>query len=142
MKLLLPLFIAIAGLVFTATASADRVYQWKNDEGVTQFGSQPPRGREYRELRTQTGHSEPVDYQALYGPAEEPEQEAPTQERTEGPSDEEFDEACRLAEQNLETIERGGRIVELDEDGERRFLGEEELEERAQQARQTRDLAC
>lgn len=142
MKTLLPLFIVIASLALAATANADRVYQWKNDEGVTQFGSQPPRGREYRELRTQTGHSEPVDYQAIYGPADEPEQETRAQEPAEGPSEEELDEACQIAQQNLETIERGGRIVELDEDGERRFLGEEELEERAEQARQTRDLAC
>ncbi|WP_286804138.1 MULTISPECIES: DUF4124 domain-containing protein [unclassified Marinimicrobium] len=125
------------------TGLADQVYRWVDDEGVTHFTSHPPKGRPSETLRTQTGHSEPVDYSSQY-PRPEPEQPEPQSaaSNVEQPSKQELDEACQRARQNLETLERGGRIAVETEDGSRRYLGEEELSERAETARQIMDRAC
>lgn len=145
MKITLTLLFIASSVLFTAGASAETVYQWVDDEGVTQFGSQPPRGRDYRQIRTQTGHSEPIDYSSRYG-QEENSNEGQDSERqsqeANTPTEAELDEACRTARQNLERLERGGRITVEDENGERRYLNEEEQAERAEQARRIQEQAC
>lgn len=140
MKVTLPSLLAIAILAFAAGVSAETVYQWVDDNGVTQFGSQPPRGREYRQLKTQTGHSEPVDYSSRYKSENQDEEtDEPTRS---GPSEKELAAACENAMRNLEMLERGGRVTVEDDNGQRRYLDDTEQAERAEEAREIRDRAC
>lgn len=125
-------------------SQAEQIYRWVDDEGVTHFTAHPPKGRQSESVRTHTGHSEPVDYTSQY-PGEEAEAEAESQtgdDNSRELSQQEVDQACQTARQNLETLERGGRITLETEDGSRRYLDEEEIRERAETARQIMENAC
>lgn len=141
MKTWLPLVAALLAGLTTLPTQAENVYRWVDDEGVTHFTAHPPKNRRAEQLRTQTGHSEPVDYSKQYPDSEEPRQEQ-TNGQNQGPSQAELDDACQRARANLRTLEQGGRIAEEAEDGSRRYLSEEDKAERAERARQTIEETC
>ncbi len=95
-------------------------------------------------MRTHTGHSEPVDYSSQYSgkEVEETTESQNGNDDSQELSQQEVDQACQTARQNLETLERGGRITIETEDGSRRYLDEEEIRERAESARQIMENAC
>ncbi|WP_341938976.1 DUF4124 domain-containing protein [Marinimicrobium sp. C2-29] len=143
MKSVLLCSLAVAGVLMSTLAGADTVYKWVDDEGVTHFSAHPPKNRQSDQMRTRTGHSEPVDYSQRFKAEEE--QSDTSNEATanrEGRSQQELDEACEAARENLAMIEGGRRIAVTDENGERRYLNQDEIDERAEQARQVRDRAC
>ncbi|WP_347331163.1 DUF4124 domain-containing protein [Marinimicrobium locisalis] len=141
MRIWLPLAAALmTGLAALPTLAED-VYRWVDDDGVTHFTSHPPKNRKADQLRTQTGHSEPVDYATQYPEEETPEQEQPREENR-GPTQAERDDACQRARENLRLLEQGGRIAEETEDGSRRYLSEEDKAERAERAQQIVEEAC
>lgn len=143
MKSVLLCSLALAGLLMSTLAGADTVYKWVDDEGVTHFSAHPPKSRQSDQMRTQTGHSEPVDYsQRFRAEEEQPDTSNEATANREGPSQQELDEACEAARENLAMIEGGRRIAVTDENGERRYLNQDEIDERAEQARQVRDRAC
>lgn len=145
MKSVLLCTLAVAGLLMSSLAGADTVYKWVDDEGVTHFSAQPPKNRKSDQMRTSTGHSEPVDYSSQFQSEDEEDQDDVRDETAgnqEEPSQEQLDEACEAARENLAMVERGGRIAVTDEDGERRYLDQDEIDERAEEARQIRDQAC
>lgn len=139
MKVTVPLLLALVSLALATHTHAETIYQWADENGVTQFTAQPPQGREYRRVQARTGHSEPVSYSQTEADEEQTPRGAAD---TVGPSQEELDQACRVAIQNLETLERGGRIAVEDDNGDRRYLDEDELAERAEEARQMQEQAC
>lgn len=147
MKSVLLCNLALAGLLMSTLAGADTVYKWVDDEGVTHFSAHPPKNRQSDQMRTKTGHSEPVDYSRRFraeddGERDQTDSQNQTAANQAGPSQEELDEACEAARQNLALVERGGRIAVKDENGERRYLDQDEIDERAEQARRIRDRAC
>lgn len=141
MRTWLPLVAALLAGLATLPAQAENVYRWVDDDGVTHFTAHPPKNRQSDQLRTQTGHSEPVDYSKQY-PAEEAQNQERANSQNQGPSQAELDDACQRARENLRTLEQGGRIAEEAEDGSRRYLSEEEKAERAERARQTVEETC
>lgn len=144
MKIRILAMLAITLSLTPLVSQAEQIYRWVDDEGTTHFTSHPPKGRQSEALRTHTGHSEPVDYSSQYPArteADNPETQAAAGESRQA-SQQELDEACERARQNLEVLERGGRIATQAEDGSNRYLDEEELAERAETARQIRDKAC
>ncbi|WP_169449462.1 DUF4124 domain-containing protein [Marinimicrobium agarilyticum] len=141
MRTRLPLVAALLGGLVTLPALAEDVYRWVDDEGVTHFTAHPPKNRQADQLRTQTGHSEPVDYSQQYPDRKESSEERPS-DQNQGPTQAELDDACQRARENLQTLEQGGRIAEEAEDGSRRYLSEQEKTERAERARQIVEDAC
>lgn len=129
----------IALLLLTAApVSADTIYRWTDDNGVTQFTAHPPRDRESTRVNTRSGSlSAPVgtSRQSTPTPADpEPAQaqaQTQTQAQPEYPANE---EPCQVARQNLTTLEAGGRIRVDGADGPR-FMGEEERLERLEETR-------
>lgn len=120
-------------LLATVPVSADTIYRWTDDNGVTHFTAHPPRDRESTRVNTRSGgRSVPVDTtrQSTHTPAEpEP---AQSQAQADSPANE---EPCQIARQNLSTLEAGGRIrVDGGADGPR-FLGQEERLERLEETR-------
>lgn len=119
-------------------ASADTIYRWVDDEGVTHFTAQPPKNRPSTRVRTQTGHSTPVDYSNFRSDANGDSEN----NGAESDSVREFDdERCAIAQRNLRTLEVGGRIA-IEENGQQRFLNEEEIQAQTEQARAIIDEAC
>ncbi|WP_111643321.1 DUF4124 domain-containing protein [Marinimicrobium alkaliphilum] len=120
-------------------AQAGEIYRWVDDSGVTHFTSQPPPGRESTRIRTRTGQSEPVQRPAQSDPRERSE---PITPRVEAQEQERDRERCRIAQQNLERLMSGARIQLEDADGQRRFIDDDERQERATQAQQVIEEHC
>lgn len=126
-------------------AQAEDVYRWVDENGVTHFGSSPPKGQQSERVDAKSGHSEPVDYSEQFGSAEDETSEQDAEAESEPAnktSEEDVREACRQARENLETIQNGGRIAETAEDGSRRYLSSEELAQREERARRFVEEAC
>ncbi|MGD8177240.1 DUF4124 domain-containing protein [Marinimicrobium sp. ARAG 43.8] len=120
------------------SAQAEQVYRWVDDEGVTHFTAHPPQNRPAEALRPKTGHSEPVDYsQRFPTPDDHPlSSDRDSQPEGEPSQPENQQQACSQARENLTILERGGRIAVQDDNGEPRFLNQEEVSERTATARQ------
>lgn len=145
MKSVLLCSLAVSGLLMSSLAGADTVYKWVDDEGVTHFSAHPPKNRQSDQMRTRTGHSEPIDYSQQFQAEGEQDQADTSNEAAANQRDvsqQDLDRACEDARENLAKIERGGRIMVTDDNGERRYLNQDEIDERAEQARQVRDRAC
>lgn len=143
MKRLLLCSLALTSCLLSTLAGAETVYKWVDDEGVTHFTAHPPKNRKSDAMRTSTGRSEPIDYSKQFPQEGSNNAQSNVAESPRGaPSQEELDEACRRARENLKMIEEGRRIAVTDDNGEQRYLDQQEIDQRAEQARQIRDRAC
>ena len=133
-KLVRPGAVGLAAMVLAITHfnawGGDTVYRWKDSAGNTIHSDRPPpAGTDYESISTKSNFT-----------VEEPSQQAATGEKTAGDGDDqpaattaaapmEKDPAlCSAARQNLETLGIRGRIRVMGEDGEYRYLDEQEKE--------------
>lgn len=123
----------IALLLLVATpVSADTIYRWTDDKGVTQYTAHPPRDREFTQVNTRSGRSVSAGATSQSASTPTTPEPAQAQAQAEYPSNE---EPCQVARQNLSTLEKGGRIrVDGGPDGPR-FMGEDERLERLEETR-------
>lgn len=124
----------------TSQALADTVYKWTDAEGVVHFGTRAPNNTNSMAISPKTGHSEPVNYSQPKAPEKPAATPPPTSsEKTAAKPN---PERCQAAKNNLETLQRGGRIREPTEDGSYRFLNEEQKSQRIKRAQQVIDESC
>jgi hypothetical protein len=133
-KLAKPGLVGLAALVLAITHfnawGGDTVYRWKDSAGNTIHSDRPPpAGTEYEAISTRSNFT-----------VEEPSQQAsqskkPAQNGDEQPAAttaaapmEKDPALCSAARQNLETLGIRGRIRVMGEDGEYRYLDEQEKE--------------
>jgi hypothetical protein len=145
------LFLAIGLVIASPLALAQKIYKWVDKDGTVHYGSQPP-GHNAQEVRI---HQMPA------APAPEPAQKSgdkPPPSFMESYEKEQKDKAaaaakaeqekalrdknCAIARKRLATLKIGGRIVEADANGERKFLSDEEIQSRQQEAQKDVDKWC
>jgi hypothetical protein len=122
-----------------AQTQADKIYRWIDDEGVTHYTAHPPRGRNSTQIRSRTGHSEPVNYGT---PGAGDQAAGPTTPQVEAVESARDQERCAAARQNLETLQSMARIRVMGEDGEYRYLDDEERQQRALDSQRVVDETC
>jgi len=139
----------IAAWLFPALSAANSVYKWTDEEGNTHFGDRQPTGRNAESVSIRTGKSgngsasssaqqqlkELEERQAEEDAGEE--QSAQEQARQQ-----QRQRNCETARSNLNILQAGGRIQTQGEDGERRYLDEEEIEQKRQQFQEIADDNC
>jgi hypothetical protein len=116
-KILLSL--GLATLIISPLVTADKIYSWVDEKGVTHYGANPPKGTPMRVLNARTGHSDPVTY------GEEQKEEKPKSQATPAQPDE---ERCELARKNLEVLSTSPRVKAANENGEQRYITPEEIQ--------------
>ncbi len=117
MRILPALFLATLALGFAAAHAAD-VYRWTDDKGVTHFSDAPPTDTQYQRMNVRSGTTSVVDDTT---PATTDQDAAAPVTADQGKA-----ERCRIARQNLETLDSGMAAVPGD-DGQPRALTEAEL---------------
>ncbi len=144
-------------LVASATSTAQTTYRWDDADGQTHYSDQaPPTGALNVKVIKDSGFDSGDDDEDE-SDDEEPsyvDQEADFQER-QAKKAEEQEEAekerladaerarnCALARSHYNTISAGGRITRVNEDGEREFLSDEEIEEETVKAREVMEQWC
>jgi len=132
--------LATSTLVATSSLAADttkaKVYTWTDDKGVIHYGERPPKDVNAKLVKTRTGHSEPVPQAA---PPKPEEAVAETQQQMQRVID---PERCELARKNLRTMDGHARIKVPDEQGNLRYLTEQEKAEKRQEMEQIVSESC
>ncbi len=137
-------------VLFAVSLTANAaIYKWVDDDGVAQYSSTPPAGRDYELVRgSQSGKSagDPgKELQKLREKSDEIDAERTEEKsrRLQAAADADVVERrknrCERAQTNLSTLEQNTRLLLVDEDtGEERRLNEVERE--AQIAQTKRDI--
>ena len=131
-----------------AALAGNELYRWQDDRG-NQVNSDrpPPAGIPYEVISTDSGLVRRVN---VADPLSKPEQEAPPEEsaaadNAETPASQPVKKNpkyCEQAKQNLQTLETAPRVRMRDEDGEYRYLTDDERAGQIRRARDTINVHC
>lgn len=144
----------ITGLLFALScgtaANAAKVYKWVDKEGVTHYGEQVPQGEEFETISTTT--APPKDAAKAKQRLEDTNaarqsEEAKKLDFEEQKKQREEDirirkENCENAKANLKTIQDNARIRMMGDDGQYRYLSEEERQQQLDRAQHIIDTNC
>ena len=126
----------MTALVFAASVGAGEVHRWVDDQGNVHYSENPPPDAESQQMDVRTGRQMPqASPEDVAAPEEEEDAQAAagTEEATEERPDadavaEARQRNCETAREALETLDQHDR-VQVEEDGERRFLSPDEVED-------------
>lgn len=126
-------------------AAGQTYYRWKDDRGnVYHSDRPPPKGTEYEVVSTKSYDIRRVEGDEGAVPLDttpEPGNEFETFPKEET-APKKSAEMCARAQENLATLQNGGRIRLRDENGEFRFLSEEEKADQMTRAQAVIDQNC
>lgn len=137
--------IALTLSLISSAAVAEQMYRWVDDQGIPQFGQQPPEGRNYQRVDL---ISAPPPGGTLRTPAPLAEPEAPSAEpgRRQAAADKAMDakrlEQCGQLQSNLRTLETNPRLSRTNDAGEMERIGEDERQALISQARADLENYC
>ncbi|MCW8196114.1 DUF4124 domain-containing protein [Proteobacteria bacterium 005FR1] len=121
--------------------AATNYYKWTDEKGVTHYSARKPHDREAEVIRVSSGQTVPAAAESKSQSAAKTVQ-APRGGST-GPADNLKDpERCETARNNLETLRANARVRMKGEDGEIRYLSEEEKAEKTQEFEQAVAESC
>jgi len=140
------------GVLLTAMPAtslmAGSVYKWTDENGVTHYGDQQPRGKSAEQMRVKPGTS---GMHFGNNRKEKDNQGADNAEAGSGNADQAAEKAraeqalrsaCQTIEYNLNLVKRGGRIKAPSEDGEVRYLSSEEINQKRDELSKQYEEQC
>ena len=151
MKKLL-LLIAIS-LCCTATLSmAGKIYKWTDSDGNVHYGEQPPNGKS-KQMRVPTAPATQIAPSATQSSQAEAtqkllnafdkERKEKTKAAAKAKKNKEIrDKNCSNARKRVASYSIGGRIYDITEQGERRYLEEDEIKGKLAEARKDVEKWC
>lgn len=137
--------IALTFGLLSSVVAAEQMYRWVDDQGVPQFGQQPPEGKAYQRMDIS---SPPPPGGTLRAPAPLPVKDDSQTQTAEDPATTDKALAAKRAEQcakirsNLQTMEQNPRLSKTTNDGETVRIGEDERQEMMAQARADLEEFC
>ncbi|MEZ5524875.1 MAG: DUF4124 domain-containing protein [Pseudomonadales bacterium] len=145
------LSIPLFALLLSPHLSAGQVYKWVDEEGVTHYGERAPADKDYSLVKTygEVPAAEAKKAQQRLEQQREAEktsvQQKASYEEQQKIAEEQAKiraENCRGAQSNLKAIQENARVRILGEDGEFRFLTEQEIQEKKQEAEKMIEENC
>jgi len=144
------LSIPLLAIALTTSVHASEVFKWVDDDGVTHYGERAPKDKDYSMIKT---------YGEVPSGAEEAKQRLEQQRTDKKAGDKKkIDyaeqkktadqqamiraENCKGAQNNLKTIQENARVRLLGEDGEFRYLSEEERQNQINNAKEMITANC
>ncbi|MFE8072802.1 DUF4124 domain-containing protein [Marinobacteraceae bacterium S3BR75-40.1] len=147
MKIRLLALAMLLGLTLPGLSWSGSVYKWVDENGVVHYGDQQPHGKQSEKMRVRTTTGGPSPSASATEPPQ-PDQEAETPKSNDNgnqaadeKSPQKNEEACQQARKNLEIIQNNARI-RIEENGEKRYLTPEEIEQKKQEMQKIIDEAC
>lgn len=146
--LTMAMILAAVPLMAPITATGASVYKWTDENGVTHFGDREPTGKQSERVSVRTGKTS--GGQQPKSPQQQLEEMQSRDADAAGKREESsVDEArrkqreanCETAQSNLNIIERNSRI-RIEEDGEQRYLSQEEIQEQREKFQEIADENC
>lgn len=151
-----PLFLAalglclVAALLVSSSAEAGKVFRWVTSDGTVHYGEHPPQGVEATQMSTTTGKPskrsssrERVEPGEYTGEEAVPEQDSESTAAAPAPAKPKKDKGiCERARYNLKVLDERARIRQTDENGEERYLSDEEKNKQKEKAREAIKTHC
>lgn len=137
--------IALTLGLFSSLATAEQMYRWIDDQGIPQFGQQPPQSRSYQRVDLV---SAPPPGGTLRAAASLAEPEVPSAEPSQGQTandkamQAQRQEQCRQLQANLRTLETNPRLSRTNDAGEVERIGEDERQALIKQAKTDLESDC
>ena len=130
-----PLFVGVLSLCLVTSVNAATLYKWTDEEGLIHYSERPPVGvTNYERIRSEaTPGNKPIEYK-VDTPKDEQDQASAEAANNQAASAVN-QERCANARKNLEALNSFARIRVKEDDGQLRFLSEEEIVERRQEYR-------
>lgn len=117
-------------LIFASTVATGGVYKWTDGNGNTHYGDRKPGNFASEEVNVRLGKPSPPLKEALGRRSDEQPAEAKEDEdHTRRQYDEQRQSNCKIARNNLKTLQRNTR-VRIDEGEKQRYLTPEEIAEK------------
>ena len=150
MQIRLTIALTLALFSLSGLCHAGKVFKWIDDQGVPQYTDQAPTDRQYSVLETHAAPKsaaaaqekrakaleaagQPEEGSGVNFEAQKKEREQQAKVRAEN---------CKNAQANLKTMKENARVRILGDDGEFRFLSEEEKRAQIQQAQDVIETNC
>lgn len=142
------LIIMIAALL-PVTLQAGEIYRWTDESGNTHFSENPPSGVDATPMSVQTRSPKADGNDSTPQQPSEPEQDRNEEDENASEQEQQDQEAierlrkrnCETAKKALKTLEQNAR-VQVEEDGERRYLSPEEKEAQRERYEKAREENC
>jgi hypothetical protein len=125
-----------------ASAAAEKVYKWTDAKGQTHYGQRPPLNTETEVIKTRTGHSDPVNYEAAPGSAPNVPKDKEDKKAEANSAPPKDKERCDLAHKNADTLKTYAHIRIKGDDGEYRFLTPDEQKQKLDEASKAIEESC
>ncbi len=140
----------VASLLISSTTEAGQVYRWTTSDGTVHYGEHPPQGVEATQMSTTTGKPskqssrrervEPGEYSGEEPAAESKDETAAAEVAP--PKPKKNKDICERAKYNLKVLTDRARIRQTDENGEERYLSDEEKDKQKEKAREAIKTYC
>lgn len=151
-----PLFFSVLGLCLVAallvsgSAEAGKVFRWVTSDGTVHYGEHPPQGVAATQMSTTTGKpSKQSSSRERVEPGEDSGKEAAPEQDSESTAaapasvkPKKDKGVCERARYNLKVLDERARIRQTDENGEERYLSEEEKNKQKEKAREAIKTFC
>ncbi|KAA0690457.1 DUF4124 domain-containing protein [Halopseudomonas laoshanensis] len=139
--------VALTFGLLSSVAVAEQMYRWVDDQGVPQFGQQPPEGKSYQRVDITAS---PPPGGALREPAPLPSRDANPEEDQQSEIQAKADKAaeakrleqCTQLQANLRTLETNPRLSRTNDAGEVERIGEDERQELIAKAKADLENYC
>ncbi len=164
---LLLVLAAIVAAMVPAMAQAE-IYKWKDKNGTTRYSDVPPPSNVKKEsigkktpktptaaevAPAENGSAPAINQGSAAAPEAPVKEDAAAKRAQEAEAQKKADEvkkaelkyrqeSCAAARNNLRTYTNGGRVMTTDENGERRYLGDDELSKGKADAQQAVEKFC
>ena len=130
------LIVSVACLLASSStfAAKEKVYKWTDAKGQTHYSQHPPLNTETEVIKTQTGHSDPVNYSVAAPKAEQKEEAKAELGKNK--------ERCELARKSADTLKTYARIRVKGDDGEYRYITPDEQKQKLTEATKAIEESC
>ncbi|MEM8500608.1 MAG: DUF4124 domain-containing protein [Pseudomonadota bacterium] len=143
-------FCLILALFLSSPAEAGKVFRWTTSDGTVHYGEHPPQGVEATQMSTTTGKpSKQSSRRERVEPGEDTGKEAPPTQEGESTATapaavkpKKDKGVCERARYNLKVLDERARIRQTDENGEERYLSDEEKNKQKEKAREAIKTFC
>lgn len=145
---------ALFGALLATPVMAAQFYKWSDEQGVTHYSESPPpetaKGATEVKVQTRTPSGSEAAVENLQKQREAATKSLTDAEKKKTPGKtspakadkSEYAERCKKLQANLATMESSGRVSEPDENGEKRYLTEEEKNKRMDDTRRQIKAYC
>lgn len=139
------LIVLAVALALAPMASA-QLYKYVDKDGKTVYSDTPPPNVDSKQLNVQTGTSSPSAGQKSFAERDKEAQkgrdESAKKAADASKKDAQNQQACEMARSNYNQFANGGRLQRINADGEREFMGDDEIDAAREKAQREMDAAC